>query len=110
MAGKQQQSVHAFVYDKRGRLLSSGANSYEKTHTLMYKAGASVGKPGAIYLHAEVAALIKIKDWSKAHRIFVTRYTKDGKPALAKPCAICQSIIERTGIKLIEYTTAQEQT
>lgn len=72
----------------------------------MAKAGASVGKPGAIYLHAEVAALIKIKDWSKAHRIFVTRYTKDGKPALAKPCPICQHIIGQTSIKLIQWTVA----
>ena len=73
----------------------------------MYKAGASVGKPGAIYLHAEVAALIKIKDWTRAHRIFVTRYTKDGKPALAKPCAICSKIIRQTAIREIEYTTGE---
>ena len=71
----------------------------------MSKAGASVGKPGAIYLHAEVAALAKIGDWSKPYRIFVTRYTKDGQPALAKPCAICQSIIKQTSIKRIEYTS-----
>ena len=107
MAGKQQQLITAFVYDKRGMLLATGQNSYTRTHTLMYKAGASVGKPGAIYLHAEVAALIKIKDWTRAHRIFVTRYTKDGKPALAKPCAICSKIIGQTAIREIEYTTGE---
>lgn len=70
----------------------------------MYRNGAAIGKPGSIYLHAEVAALIKIKDWSKAHAIFVSRYTKDGNPALAKPCKICERIISQTGIKKISWT------
>lgn len=75
----------------------------------MYKAGAAVNMPDRIYMHAEVAALVKVKDWSKAHRIFVTRYTKDGKPANAKPCQICQHIIRQTGIKHVDYTTGEEE-
>ena len=95
--------VTAFVYDKRGRLLSSGQNSYVKTHPLMAKAGAKVGEPHKIYLHAEVAALIKC-DWKKAYKLVVLRYSKKGQPLIAKPCVVCQSIIEQTGIKEIEYT------
>lgn len=71
----------------------------------MYEAGAAVNMPDRVHLHAEVAALVKVKDWAKAHRIFVTRYTKDGKPANAKPCAICQHIIGQTGIRVVDYTT-----
>ena len=72
----------------------------------MYKAGVAVNKPACIYLHAEIAALLKVRDWSKAFRIFVARYTKDGKPALAKPCPLCSTIIRKeTGIQIIEYTS-----
>ena len=102
---RQQQNVTALVYDKQGRLLSTGRNSYIKTHPIMLRAGTAVNKPDSIYLHAEVAALVKIKDWSKAHRIDVIRYLKDGTPGLAKPCAICSRIIGQTAIKLINYTT-----
>ena len=77
-----QQHISAFVYDKRGRLLSTGQNSYVKTHPLQAKAAREVGEPHRIFLHAEVAALLKC-DWGKAHRMFVARYGKDGRPLLA---------------------------
>ena len=102
---QQRQALFAFVYDKRGRLLSVGQNSYTRTHTLMFKAGSKMGKPNSIYLHAEVAALVKIKDWTKPFRMVVTRHTKDGQPAMAKPCNICMSVIKQTSIKEIEWTT-----
>lgn len=70
----------------------------------MFKAAAAEGKPNAIYLHAEIDALVKIKDWDKAYRLVTTRFTIDGRPALAKPCAICQRILKQTGIKFVEYT------
>jgi hypothetical protein len=98
-----QQHICAFVYDKRGRLLSSGQNSYVKTHPLQAKIAAEVGEPHKVFLHAEVSALLKC-DWKKAHRILVTRYGKDGKPLLAKPCVICRSVIKLTNIKIVEHT------
>ena len=96
-------TVSAFVYDKRGRLLSSGQNSYVKTHPLMAKTAASVGEPHKIYLHAEVAALLKC-DWDKAHRLLVTRYGKTGQPLMAKPCKVCHQLISQTNIKIVEHT------
>lgn len=98
-----KQDISAFVYDKRGRLLATGQNSYVKTHPLMAKTAISMGEPHKIYLHAEVAALVKC-DWSKAYRILVTRYGKDGRPLLAKPCKVCHQVIAMTSIKVIEYT------
>ena len=68
------------------------------------KAACAVGKPSSIYLHAEIAALVKLKDWDKAHKLVVTMFLKDGSPALAKPCSICQHVINQTGIKHVEYT------
>jgi deoxycytidylate deaminase len=70
----------------------------------MLSAGTAVNKPESIYLHAEVAALVKIKDWSKAFRIDVVRYMKDGTVGNAKPCAICSRVISLTGIKTVNHT------
>jgi hypothetical protein len=100
----RKPSLTAFVYDRRNRLLSIGRNSYVKTHPLMAKAANQVGEPTRIYLHAEVAALVKIRDWSKAYRIVITRFNKDGNPVLAAPCACCRHVISQTGIKRIEHT------
>ena len=107
---KQQLRVFAQVFDKRGRLLSCAVNSYVKTHTVQAKAADKVGRPSSIYLHAEIAALIKIKDWTKAHKMVVLRHLKDGTPALAKPCLICQHVINQTGIKHIEWSTNDNHT
>lgn len=99
-----KHAITALVYDKRGKLLSVGRNSYVKTHPLQAKAAAAVGQPTRIYLHAEIAALVKLKDWSKAHRMVVTRYNKGGEPCLAKPCLTCQHVINQTGILHVEHT------
>ena len=93
----------AFAYDKRGRILAVGRNSYTKTHPLMAKAGKAVGKPNTIFLHAEIDALVKVKDWSKIEKLVVVRYTRDGVPALAKPCAVCQRILKPLNI-IVEHT------
>ena len=58
--------------ENRQRAASNENNSHEK-----------------IYLHAEIEALVKLRDWGRAYRIVVERYAKNGKPALAKPCPIC---------------------
>ncbi len=96
--------LHAKIYDRQGNLLAKATNSYRKTHPVQYKAAAAVNKPESIFLHAEIAALVKIKDWSKAYRIDVLRYLKDGSTGNAKPCPICSRVIGQTGIKLINHT------
>lgn len=101
---KTHQNIIATIYDKRGRVLSIGKNSYRKTHPFQSKMAIKVGKPELIYLHAEIAALIKLKDWTKAYKIKIERYGKDGQPLLAKPCIICQEAINNSGIKIIEHT------
>lgn len=100
-----QHNITAFVYDKRGKLLSVGRNSYIKTHPLQAKAAkATNSHVNKIYQHAEVNALVKLKDWSKAHKIVIQRFGNKGNPLLAKPCDCCQWVIEQTKIKIIEHT------
>lgn len=99
-----KHALTAIIYDKRGKVLSIGQNSYVKTHPVMAKYAEEAGEPYKVFLHAEVHALIKCKDLSKAHRIFVSRYGKTGQPLNAKPCPICMGAIRRAGIEVIEHT------
>lgn len=100
----QRQNITALVYDRKGRLLSMGKNSYLKTHPLQAKIAKQVGESEKIFLHAEIDALIKVRDWKKAHKIVVTRINKHGEPALAKPCLVCEKMIKLAGIKEVVHT------
>lgn len=94
----------AVIYDKKGRILSVGQNSYIKTHPIQKKYSAEAGCPEKEFLHAEVAAIIKCRDLSRAHRILISRFGLSGEPRLAKPCPACLIAIEAAGIKNISHT------
>lgn len=104
MSTRQRYNLTAIIYDKRGRALSIGKNSYVKTSTHMAEHARLVGQPHKIYLHAEVAAILKCQDLSKAHRIKVFRFHKDGSEANAAPCEVCRSAIAAAKIRYIEHT------
>ena len=101
---KKQFNIKAIITDKRGRVLSIGENSYVKTHPMMFKLSEKCGIPHKHYLHAEVHAILRCRDLSKAHKISVYRFDANDKPANAKPCPICATAIQEAGIKLIEHT------
>lgn len=101
---KKRFDLTAIIYDKRGKVLSIGKNSYCKTHPLQKKHANDVGLPEKIYLHAEVHAIVKCRDLAKAHKIMITRYDSDGNPKNAKPCPVCVSAIEAAGIKVVYHT------
>lgn len=100
----KKQDITAIIKDKRGRVLSIGKNSYVKTHPLQALHANRVGLPHKTFIHAEADAVIKCKDLSKAYKIEVYRFNNEGKPLLAKPCLVCQSLIKSTPIKVIEHT------
>lgn len=93
----------AIITDKRNRILSIGKNSYTKTSPLQAHYAKQVNEDDKIYLHAEIDALIRIKE-GKPYNIYIARVDKKGIPALAKPCSICQKAIADAGIKNIYYT------
>jgi len=97
-------NVTAFVYDKKGNLLSVGRNSFVKTHPLQARAAKAVGQEKRVFLHAEVHALVQLRDWSTAHTIRVVRLGANARELLAKPCPVCMHVIKQTGIKRIEHT------
>ena len=98
----RKYDITALAYDKKGRLLSVGRNSYVKTHPLQAKFSKEAKKPHAVYLHAELSALLKARQ--QVHKLVVLRYDKQGNPALAAPCAACQLAIKSFGVKYVEHT------
>ena len=101
---KKRFHIIATIYDKRGRALAQGINSYTKTHPLQAQYAAVYGRPEQIYLHAEIAAISRLKQPWRAHSIKVERYDNDGNPACSMPCPICMAAINAIGIKKVEWT------
>lgn len=97
-------SICATVYDKKGRILSTGENSYTKTHPKMARLSHACDLKDKIYLHSEVLCIIRALKVGIPHKIKIERYHKNGNPALAKPCPICDMFIKESGIKFVEYT------
>lgn len=101
---KTRFSITAIIYDKRGKVLSIGKNSYFKTHPVQNHHACKVGLPDKQFLHAEIHAIVKCRQLARAHKIMVIRLDKSGEARNAKPCLVCQSAIEAAGIKIVEHT------
>ena len=100
----KKHEIKAIIYNKKGKVLSIGENSYVKTHPLQAAYAAKRGEPYKVFLHAEIDAIIKMKRMKGAHKISIFRFNEQGKPVSAKPCHICQHAIEVAGIKVVEHT------
>jgi tRNA(Arg) A34 adenosine deaminase TadA len=98
-----KQVLFAVCYDKQGRVISTGKNSYTKTHPLQKYFANRVGCCGKEYLHAEIAAIIKARG-QPIHTLCVTRINRLGDKMLSKPCPICMEACKAFGIKRIIYT------
>jgi len=93
----------ATVMDRKGKLLAVAQNSYKKTHPVQEHFARLSGNPERIYLHAEIAALLKCGT-KTPHSISVVRIKKDGSTGLAKPCPACMLAIKQWNIKEVNYT------
>ncbi len=100
----KRHNITAIIYDKKGNILSIGKNSYIKTHPLQAKYAAQEGEDYKVFLHAEIHAITRCKDTSKAHKIVVLRFNEAGDPVLAQPCKICKRALHDVGIKNVEHT------
>lgn len=99
-----KQRLCSVITDRKGNILSIGQNSYVKTHPLQAKAAKRVGKEESCFLHSEIDAVRRLgRDAHKAKYIYVARLDKQGLPVLAKPCEICESVLQSLGLN-VEYT------
>lgn len=96
--------VTAEIYDRKGRRLAKGRNSYTQTHPVQAMYAKKAGQPNRVFLHAEIDALIRVRG-GKPYKISIKRKNaKTGRVGLAKPCPVCELAIKRAGIKQVEYT------
>ena len=82
-------------------LVSEAYNNYTKSHPKQAMYAKRCGEPYKVYLHAEIAAIIKAK--GKGYKIKIERYNNKGEPLPSKPCPICELAIKEANIKLVEY-------
>lgn len=90
------------------RIISSGFNSQSRCHGLQAKLDKEMfGCESNGPLHAEVDALLPLirrgVDLSNA-ALYVYREHRDGTLACARPCARCEKLIRKAGLKRIFYT------
>lgn len=104
---KKRYSITASAFDKRGRLVARANNSYQKSNPkqkyLSILAGMSDKR---IYLHSEVACLIKARG-AKVHTLKIERYDLNGNTKLAWCCPSCQLFIKEYGVKRVIFTTEE---
>jgi len=101
--GNHRFRVSAIITDNKGKIISSAINSYDKTHPLQAGYADKVNRPTKIYLHAEIAALVKCR--KAPHTLYVSRFFRNGKFALAKPCPVCEMALREAGVKKVVYTS-----
>ena len=100
-----KQKIYAIITDKRGKILSQAGNDYIKSHPTQRRLAKSVCLDECIYLHAEIAALIKVKKPIPKHsKIYISRVGFNGEAILAAPCPICQHALMLAGISEIYHT------
>lgn len=102
---RKQSRHYACLVDKKGRIVVESANSYSCSHTTQYRYAKKAGRPEAVYLHAEMACLLKDR-YKRGVKMFVVRVDKAGEPVYSAPCEICSLAIEDfSNVKSVEYTT-----
>ena len=96
---KKAQYCHKLgaVVVHKNRPIGFGFNKPHKSHPR------SLNKYNNI--HAELDSILGLSyNELDGADIYIYRQTKDGKPALAKPCSSCMELLKKVGIKTICYT------
>lgn len=92
------------VIFKGSRILSSGCNEIRGNGRIHPKY-----KNFDNTIHAEQAAILSLKDWSKAKgsNILVVRINKSGNFSLAYPCPMCQSFLKFLGLNMVYFSNRE---
>lgn len=105
---KKRFTIKATTFDKKGRIIATAFNDYDQTHPRQAEYARQAGCPEKQYLHAEVAAIIKSRRRA-IHSISIERYDVTGRPALARPCPVCELAIKHANIKWVSYTSSDTE-
>lgn len=97
-----QYKFCCIALNKKGNIIGMSYQREDKTHPLQYYYAKQTQQPYKIFLHAEIATLIKAKN---PYALFVARVDKNGTLVTSKPCPICQLALKNTSsLKHIYYT------
>lgn len=99
---RKQYRIIARSLDKRGRVICTRTNTYKTSHPVQKHFAVKVGKPEAIFLHAEISVLLSSRQ--EVHTLLIARIDHHGNPVSAKPCDICSIAIEQYGVKEVIHT------
>ena len=102
LANNNQEGWHLSAWIAKGKTTVFGVNSLRQS--VKFRRNFKDSK-SAYCAHAEMDCL------NKASKLFplegmelhVTRFLKDGRPAISKPCFHCMEHIRRAGIKKVHY-------
>ena len=97
-----KKRVGAILLNK-SKVVVTATNLESKSHPLQAKFAERVGLHEKIYLHAEIAALVKCRE--ECDTIVVARVNPQNKLRMAKPCPICSLALEESGVDKVHYTT-----
>lgn len=97
------KQVGALLLSK-GKIVSTGVN-VRKTHPTQAKWAEIAGLPEKVYLHAEMAALVRCRE--QADTIVVARVNRQGKLRLSRPCPVCLLALNAAGTLQVAYSTPQ---
>lgn len=97
-----KKRVGAILLNK-SKVVVTATNLESKSHPLQAKFAERVGLHEKIYLHAEIAALVKCRE--ECDTIVVARVNPQGKLRMAKPCPICSLALKESGVDKVHYTT-----
>jgi deoxycytidylate deaminase len=104
---RKRYEIIATAFDKKGKVLGTGVNDYNRSHPLAkffsVQAGESEQKDK---LHAELAVVLA-SGRKDIHSVFVQRFHNNGEQANAKPCKSCQHMLKAFGVKIVKYTSEE---
>lgn len=87
------------VIAKGSRILGAGSNDMHKTHPKSMSSTKCI--------HAEHAALINSGPSDLIDAVaYVSRITRDGATAIAKPCSSCRKLLFNAGIRKVFYSVS----
>lgn len=97
-----ERNTHGAVVVKGGRVLGTGWNKHRNNPATVSPEHI---KSDCSY-HAEQVAIREAGEYNiRGAIIYVARVNKQGKDRDSKPCPRCTSLIEKTGIKRVVFTT-----
>lgn len=99
----KKQRIFSIITDNHNRILSTGTNSFSKSHVLQAYYCELANQPHKIFIHSELQALVRLKG-RKAKTIYIARVNKKNEPVPSKPCPICSLAIKDAGITEIITT------